>query len=411
MTYPIRLCRQRTLKQLISLSLIGLMGLPSIAVWAEDAVGADWQPRPLVDNSLPAVTPTTMPATSASPKPAPAVAAQPELEARLKPAEPFVQEVENRLSLKPKPGATMVQRLNSLQTVLFGEPTYQDAGALITKLAEIFPQEAQKAQATMAQQFQQAQLQQGQNGTQTASAPDSSSKKSRKNALPSSASPGFGSAPNSLAMTQPAPATTANQNQPVAPKKKRGFWSNDDFDSDFDNDPFFQDPYQGRVKTNAAQGGANNSAFSNPNTGYAQSNGASAGGPSRLASIAQGLAGLALTAGALAGAYYLNNKTGGGNRSVANNYGPYPQTNYGYGPNGAPYVNGPYGAQGMVYGSPSPYGNGIVMNPYATSPYGIPGASTYGGYGGSYMMTPQPYQVMPYGTGITPYRGVTGLGF
>ncbi len=394
MPYSIFSFRYCTLKQLISLSLMALMGLPSAAVWAEDAVGVDWQPRPLVDNSVPPAAPTTAPATSASLKSAPAVAAQPELETRLKPAEPFVQEVENRLSLKPKPGATMVQRLNSLQTVLFGEPTYQDAGALIAKLAEVFPQEAQKAQATMEQQFQQAQLQQAPNGMRTVTASDPSGGKGRKNALPStSTQSGLGVAPDRLAMTQPAPA---------APKKKRSFWNDDDFDSDFDNDPFFQDSYQGRVNTSAAQGGA-----SNPGTGYAQSNGASVGGPSRLAGIAQGLAGLALTAGALAGAYYLNNKSGG-SRSIGNNYGPYPQTNYGYAPYGAPYVNGPYGAPGMAYGSPSPYRNGIVMNPYAAVPYGMPG---YPAYGGGYMTAPQTYQVKPYGTGITPYRGITGLGF
>jgi len=41
-----------------------------------------------------------------------------------------------------------------IQAVLFGTQKYQDAGQLITKLTEVFPEEAKKAQAEMDRQFQ-----------------------------------------------------------------------------------------------------------------------------------------------------------------------------------------------------------------------------------------------------------------
>jgi hypothetical protein len=136
--------RQLHSKRKISLALLGLLLLPCLTALAEDNFGAEWQPKPLVDTSAPAPVAPQSPAFTSQGVPV-TPPAQPELEAKLKPVEPFIREIETRLTLKPKPGVTLVQRLNTLQTVLFGAQKYQDAGELITKLAEVFPEEAKKA--------------------------------------------------------------------------------------------------------------------------------------------------------------------------------------------------------------------------------------------------------------------------
>jgi len=305
-------------QRIISLGLLGGLLLPALQAWAGDDFAANWQPKPLVDTSVPH-TPAQAKASDALPAP---TVVQPDLEAKLKPVEPFVKEVENRLTLTPKPGVTLVQRLNTLQTVLFGAQQYQDAGQLITRLTEIFPQEAQKAQAEMDKQLQ-----------QTASNP--SNQTGSKSATPNKVGTNASNQPMSSV------ANVQSGAKPSAPKKKRrSFWNSDDFSSDFDNDPFFQDAFQGRLKTSAFQAGStmqtqsqaaqsmNAQSYSTPTPVQQQSN-----GPSRLAAVAQGLAGVALAVGGLAGAAYLNNKMGG------------KSSNYPY--NGA-YGN-PYG-YGNVYG-------------------------------------------------------------
>jgi hypothetical protein len=404
-------------KPLISLLVLSSMLLPAYTALADDGFGGDWQAKPLVDNSAPAVV-TPQPQVTSSPT-APVV--QPDLEAKLKPVEPFILEVENRLTLKTKPGVTIVQRLNTLQTVLFGAQKYQDAGELIAKLAEIFPQEAQKAQAELEKQFQSA--------MQASAAPSNLKVMNPK-------SPMMPTGPGTGPAYRPAQPGIPSRMAQAAPQKKRGFWNNDDFSSDFDNDPFFQDLFQGRVKTSTTRQGMssmqNGFPQSNAAQGYgspaysqqpygAQAYGQQPNGPSHLAAMAQGLVGLALAAGGMAGAYYLNNKMPSGNRAYGNNYRPYPNGGYGYGPNGispygvAPYGVNPYGAApgttynygGITYGNVNPYGSGALINPYAVAPYVSPSYNSAIPFGNGQ----QTYSFSPYGIGNPGYQSYSGSGF
>jgi hypothetical protein len=386
---------QSQFKPLISqLIVLSLLCPWATALAGDDFAGADWQPRPLVDYNAPASTPAQPQA--AAPKATPAAPPiQPDLEARLKPVEPFVKEIENRLLIKPKTATGLVNRLNNLQTVLFGAQQYNDAGQLITKLSEIFPEEAKKAQAEMDKQALASQ---------------------QANAAAMS-KPGQAVAPVKPLATPPNQvATAAGQAKPA--KKRRSFWNTDDFDSDFDNDPFFQDSFQARAKINGMQAGTVSSASAlgsaqqqmvmpqTATTGtqaYPQEN----AGPSRLAGIAQGLAGLALVVGGIAGASYLNGKLGKGTPTYS-----YPNNGY-YG-NGVPYnpYGYPYGSPyGTAYGAPV-YGSGYGVNPYGVgiSPYGL-GSAAYG-YGSGYTgyNTSPGYTITRggYGPGTPfwqPYRG------
>ena len=366
-------------KRLISQAVLAGLLFPWTVALAGDDFAGNWQPKPLVDNSAPAPVKAQSPAaTTQAPPPA-----QPELEARLKPLEPFVKEIENRLTITPQAGSGLVLRLNTIQTVLFGGPQYQDAGQLITKLTEVFPDEAKKAQAEMDKQVQLAQQ-----AMQQANA-----------AAAAKAGKGKITAPGAQFPAQNQVASTAAPAQTASPKKRRGFWNSDDFDSDFENDPFFRDAFQGRAKTGAMPGGTNTSSVNSiqqpaqnyQNNQNAQAYAQQSAGPSKLAGLAQGLAGLALIAGGIAGASFLNGKMGG----VKNGYGysPYGYPNYGYSNYGAPYGASAYGnGYGMPYGGNiSPYGYG--------GGYGT-GMTTYGsGFGTSMMGSGSG---LPY---ITPYRG------
>lgn len=391
--------RQPHCKRAISLSLLAFLGL----LWTQPVLagsdfGAGWQPKPLTDTNAPAPVKTQAQPSSAKPAQPPV---QPDLEARLKPVEPFVKEVENRLTLTPKPGATMVQRLNDLQAVLFGAQQYQDAGQLITKLAEIFPQEAQKAQAEMEKQFQ---------SSMQANAPANSAGNGVKTNKTQAFTPASGMQP---AIANAAPSSSANQPKPK--KKKRGFWDTDDFGSDFDNDPFFQDTFQGRAKTSMTQGAsASTSGYSQQQNYNQQPYAAQANtqqqsaGPSRLATVAQGLAGIALAVGGIAGAYYLNNKMGGSKGYNTPGYNPYASGAYGNPYGYAPYGYGvtPYAPYGTMT-SVVPYGGNASMMPYQTSPYVAPGygAVPFGAMG-------QTYSYAPYGSSQTfSNTGISGSSF
>lgn len=358
----------RPLKLISYLTLLSLLLNPAIVALAGNDFGGDWEPRPLVDTTIKPTAPT--PTQTAFAKPP--VPAQPELEAKLKPAEPFIHDVEEKLYIKPKAGTSLVSRLDTLQTVLFGEAKYQDANELLSKLAEIFQKEAAKAQVGLNQQL-------------LNSKPAGSSNQSQAQAKPQNKplaySPAQTSQTTNIPHQQPqyvpqyAPSMATVPKAPrqqTAPKpKKKHFWQ-DDWESDFENDPFFNDSLNS-ISQNQQQG------------------------PSKLSSVGQGLAGLAMMAGGVAGTYYLNKKLG--NNSVPNNQqyynNPY-YNNYGY-----PYSGNPYG-----YGYAAPYGYGTYAVPYGTG-YPPPPPGTYGfPYGG--VITSQPYR--PYGSSTSTFGGISPLG-
>lgn len=327
---------------------------------AEQPFSSSWTPKPLVDTSVPAV-----PKAVAS-KPAPVI--QPDAEAMLKPAEPFIAGVEKQLYVQIASGATLVQRLNHLQSVLFGAPKYQDAGQLLAKLAELFPQEAARAhadlQADLSKQFQ---------NQQAAATTPMNKKKVRSAQNAPQIIDTYPSLQNGRPVGATYPMATPVQRQalstmptpqPSPPKKKRFWEQDDDWDNSF-NDSFFNDH-----QDTASQ--------SMPLSGQStQSN----GGGSALRSLGSGLAGLSLLAGTLAGSYYLNKKMGNTNNYPNNyNYGPYANNGmtgyppYGYG--NTPYYANPYGYSNYAY--PNPYGSplGTLITPGLINPRGIPGASS-----------------------------------
>ncbi|WP_303673423.1 hypothetical protein [Vampirovibrio chlorellavorus] len=337
---------------LFTLLSFGVSGL--VPCWASSDFAADWQAKPLIDHSAPAVkapTTTPSPASSASKtasSSAEQAALQAALEEKLKPAEPFISSVEKQLLIAPKAGSPLIQRLNTLQAVLYGEPRFQDAGELLGELARLFPAEAAKAAADL-----QAKLQ----AEKPASAPSSAGKTAPKR--PTVSNP----MPPTLA---PAMANTAQQSSPSPARKKR-FWQSED--DPFANDPFFQD-----------QPNRNADSYSGTPDIAQQA------GPSRLASIGQGLAGLAMMAGAVAGSYYLNR----GNNTALPQNGYYNNAPYGYPPYGAPYG---YGVGNRYFGpipGQVPYGYNPVY------PYAYPGGMT---------LNAQPYR--PYGTTTFPPFGTT----
>ena len=354
---------KQALKQTIALSITAGFSLQmAVPVMASEAFGTNWQAKPLVDHSA-APKATSTPATAKPAASTPAPKPDAELEAKLKPAEPFIASIEKQMALQPKPGEALVNRLDSLQNVLFGESKYQDAGELLAQLASIFPAEAAKAHADLTAKMQNAQ-QQAQ--TTQAGKPSTARTAPKQAVMP----------PQQTASAFPQTGQTAYPQQPVQqvqPQKKKRFWESED--DPFRNDPFFQDQP---------------SSFQNqPN----QSN-----GPSRIGAIGQGLAGLAMMAGSVAGNYYLNRNNGGllPNNGIYNQHPAYGNYGYPYGYGyGMPYGQVPYG-QGAIFGQPTGFGQPMG---YA-SPFGF----------GQTTVTTQPYR--PYGTttgGISPLGVPTGL--
>ncbi len=346
--------RHATLQKTVTQKCCALLTLVSLGVngllpcWASSDFAADWQPKPLIDHSAPSpsatgtgpsITPPAAVEKTASPS-----AEQAALNEKLKPAEPFISSVEKQLVVTPKAGASLVQRLNTLQTVLYGESRFQDAGELLSELARLFPTQAAKAAADL-----QAKLQ--------AEKP--------VNGQPAVSKTNTQSAKKMGGVNQPIPTAPAMANLPSSEKsdRKKRFWQSED--DPFANDPFFQDQPSRNTNNN----------FSGQQTG-----------PSKLASIGQGLAGLAMMAGAVAGTYYLNR----GNNALGPQNGYYKNVPYGYPPYGAPYGfgvgNRPFG---QIPGQ-LPYG----YNP--AYPYAYPGGMTWNA---------QPYR--PYGTTIVPPFGTT----
>lgn len=366
----------------LALLVLAAFALQPLAL-AEDF---SWQPKPLVDTSKPVVhMPDAVPAQPQAPS-------QPEIEARLKPAEPFIADVESKLYIKPKTGSTLVSRLNTLQNVLFGEQKYKDAGQLLSKLADLYPQEAAKAQATLMAEMKTA-IPPGQPAPGKVMMMKARDPKALppNNGVIDNYPPAGGNgkqAPPSQYYPQPQQSAVQQYQQPQQPQaKKKHFWESKDDDwSDFDKDPFFKD-------NSSNFGDSGSSSYSSE-----------ASGGSKVGAIAQGLGSLAMLAGGLAGSYYLNKKLGGtSNRYPDNGYYGNP-----YGPGYAPYGYGnPGGYNGYVY---SPYGTQYA-NPYGNNGYypqngGYPSLGYYG-----YNPYAQNRIYNPTGGGITvrPYTGLSGM--
>lgn len=321
----------------VALSITLGLSLQLIApALAADDFAANWEARPLVDHSKqpPVTAPSPTPATGT--KPATPKVDQAALEARLKPAEPFITSVEKKLLITPKAGSSLVDRLNTLQTVLYGGQKYQDAGELLAQLATVFPAEAAKAQADLNAKLKNSLPPATASQRPIVTQPQMAAATPQQNYAPS----GFGH----------------NQYSKPQPKKKKRFWESDD--DPFANDPFFQDQPQ-------------SSSYQNQ-----QGN-----GPSALGSVGRGIAGLAMMAGAVAGSYYMNKNS---NNALPNNN--YYNPGYGYGNYGYPYGYGgvvppggyvPYGYGGGVYGNPY-YGSPLGGLSVTTQPYQRYGTTTTG---------------------------------
>ncbi len=319
--------------------------------WANSDFAADWQAKPLIDHSAPAATaPVATP--SIANQPASPNAEQAALDEKLKPAEPFISSVEKQLLITPKAGMPLTQRLNALQAVLYGEPKFQDAGELLGDMARLFPSQAAKAAADL-----QAKMQ--------AEKPVSTQPSTGKGAT------------NRPTVSSPAAPAMANLPPSSASTKKKHFWQSED--DPFANDPFFQD-----------QPNRNTDSYSSDPTSGQQT------GPSKMAAIGQGLAGLAMMAGAVAGSYYLNR----GNNAMTPQNGYYNNPS-GYNPYGTPYGYGNNGFGTNAYGqipAQVPYG----YNP--AYPYSYPNAYP-NTYPGGMTLNAQPYR--PYGTTTFPPFGTS----
>lgn len=370
--------------------------------------GLGWRPKPLVDYNAP---PPLPPAPLAQ---APVQPVQPDqnalVEQALKPMLPFVSSVEKTLQVNPGLGASAQSRLNQLQAVLFGEPLYQDAGELLSRLAQLFPMEAEQAHRQMQADIDQNSLA-AKMDAKSPRYPYSDNPyikvvppKTPKNQLKNQAQP-----PQVASVSQPLqmpmPPVTAgyapqytqqviqppsqepkhfsipgwprNQNnngaQPNTTTKKqtsKKHRSDDPFD-----DPFF----------------TQDSAFSDDSFYRDTPSSRSGGGGETLKSIGRGLAGLAMIAAPIAGTYFLG-KTSLGDQllpSTSTNpyYNPYYGGGYGYPTYGTPYgVNAygaPYGANSYAVPYGTTFSNGVPLNNLgfnvnpnmvgqSVSPYGIP---------------------------------------
>lgn len=339
------LSRQSTQKMLALSITLGLGFQGAAPVMAVDTFAANWQARPLIDNTI------KPQAASQGVKPEAAKATlsktdQAVLEAQLKPAEPFIASIEKNLLISPKKGALLTERLSTLQTVLYGEPKYQDAGKLLAELAKVFPAEAAKAHADLTTKLQ--------------SNLSPSTAQNTRPVVPGSSAPPTTQTPPAVASGSQSGFGSPSATSPQQQKKR--FWNKSN--NPFANDPFFQDQPSPPP------------AYQSPQAG-----------PSTLGAIGQGLAGLAMVAGSVAGSYYLNRNTG--------NTGLLPQNGY---------YNNLYGNLGYPYG-------------YAPPTYGVlPGQVPYG-YNQPYLgrpaysgLTTQLYQ--PYGNatqGISPLGAPTGF--
>ncbi len=293
--------------------------------------GEGWEATPLTPPpGNPLMAPNTKPSSAAS-------AIQPEADEALKPMIPFIASIEKKLIIRPPAGEGPSARLNRIQTVMFGEITYRDAGPLLAKLAELFPEQAQEAQATLQAQLQQQML-----------APAPAKASAAVSPVAMNVSPKF--QPPAAPMPQPPQASGLTTTRQFANDR-------------WDQDPFYED------EPRESHGGSN------------------------LKAIGQSLLSLAMIAGSLAGGYYLNKKMGAGDTSVAQPMvggypAPYYQSPYYPGGYAQPYGMRPYGYPTNTYPvAPGYYGPAQIYQ-YPGS-YGV--RQPYWGRTGSSLLSVRPF--------------------
>ncbi len=284
--------------------------------------GLGWKPKPLVDtNPKPVVSTTTKTPTA---PPAPKI--DPAAEAFLRPMLPFISAVEENLQIRPSQQQSIQSRLNNLQTVLFGGVIYQDPSESLSKIAELYPQEAQKSRQQLLSELQKKTL----------------SPKSVFVNSPSTQTKIAAPFPPRSDASTPAPSAS----RAPAPKPKTSFFKSKWDDEDpFKNDPFFNDS----VSSN--QQPPKQNAFK---------------------ALGQGLASLAAIAAPVAGSYYLNKSLGNGNvnqqlPNYSYPYGPYNSGPYGYNQYGAPILNPAGYPLGTYYQDPYS-GRLLPMNTAGAAP-------------------------------------------
>ena len=313
--------------------------LISLPVHAADQKG--WEPRPLIDTAVPNAT---APAANTNLLPSPAT---PDVDAMLEPVEPFIAGIESELGIVPlAETGSRLNRLNHIQDILFGDRIYDDAGDLLARLAEIFPQQAAEAQETL-----QARLRETVMNPDMRAEPDKVSSSGSKKSFAKSRRHAKKSKDKNQNTNQ-----NANQNIMASSSVPNYGYSQQTYQ------PLSPQPQQQQPQQQNYQ-----------NQSYAQRAQRGEG----LKSFGRGLMQLAMVGGSLAGAYYLNRQMG----SV--NTGPNPYNTYS--PYGAysPYGYSPYGSYGAVrtmapaytYGG---YGSGGLY----TAPYGYGGYNGYNSYGG-----------------------------
>ncbi len=383
-------------------------------------IGSDWEPRPLTPppsyqkpaSLLPQAS-DEKPQTKALPaKPAGLTSAQ--IEAKLSPFKPFVKRVETRLQITKMSNKPTLDRLNTIQDVLYGGDKFKDAGELIAELAKLFPEDAKATRNELVASMK------DKNAVVPTQSASRSSKRSRRSRKASKVSK-----PKSVVNWGDG-WEQASQPVQTAPSH-RGFSS--DFDSDWDAD--FESDWGHSQSASSSQHQPNYYA-PQATTATPSSQGFSSHAQQQayikqqqqqqkaqekyyrkqrrkenLKNVGKGLGALAVVGAAVAGNYYMNR---GNNNNVVNQNQPW---NNGFGntyydPVRGAYVtqnnfpvNGFNGVQPFRQGVMGLYGvggNGInpYANPYARAQYqvnpatgalmpnmGLPSAfaNTYGGVG------------------------------
>lgn len=349
---PLRSFATRGVAAILSVCIVGLTAPPALASSLLD----HWEARPLIDTQAatqanhpaqkPVNTATPDQTSSSSAASGPSLA---EIEQRLKPAEPFLNDVEKRLQLKPPANSTLLSRLNTLQLILYGEQKFQDGGELLAELAKLFPEEAAQAHAQLMAEMKK-------HAPPAAHTPQVSSTMDAY--PPQSTQQPSGTSPLGSFYPPPGAASAAASTDLHKSKKHRARPPKNDGWYDFDNDPFFRDNSMEEAPQYAPEGGA--------------------GG--RLRSLGQGLGALAMVAGSLAGTYFLNRQMG--NTGLGNMIqDPYAMQNgYPYGYGHAPYGYNPYGYNVLpntvnpygYYGAPATVyqpGGRVIQQPYSQNAF------------------------------------------
>ncbi len=392
-------------------------------------IGLDWEPRPLTPPPSYKKTATTTPTTSAVPSQKKAVPAKPagptpaQIEAKLSPFKPFVAKVEKRLQINESGKKPTIDRLNTIQDVLYGGDKFKDAGELIGELAKLFPEDAKAARSELVASMK---------NKKTTAPKRTASRSSKRGHRSSQSAPkkpvvswGNGWEPASKAPTKTSSEIPA----------RSGFSSDfdSDWDADFENDwgnntssssssraSQHQPNYYSPQATTATQRGQGFSSYAQQQAYIKQQQKQQKAQEKyyrkqqrkqSLKNAGKGLGALAMVGAAVAGSYYMNKGNNnnvvnqnqpwnnGFNNGVGNTYydpvrgGYVTQNNFpanGFG-GVQPYRQGVMGLYGAGGNGINPYANQYARSQYQVNPatgalmprLGMPSAyaNTYGGVG------------------------------